>query len=190
VREDRAEREVDRVTGADDGVVEAEALRSPGAVALRQRRQHEALHREVGRHEPRRRHEHDRERKPELPRGVGAAEVDLVADERVRPPRGAAGGDAGRSLALHDTAVVLPQHPLLAIAVDGHERPALGRPELAGRRRDRGEPAPLDERHHPRGARERHGVAGRGGRAGDRHERLEVAGAAREREEDPHDSAR
>jgi len=44
----------------------------------------------------------------------------------------------------------------------------------------------LDRRNDLVAARDRHGVAGRRGRAGHRHQRLEVAVPAREREQDPH----
>ena len=113
-------------------------------------------------------------------------EVDLVADDEVGPPLGAEGEDAPGPLARVATRKAIAQGPILPRGVGLEQGEPPRRAEGVSPRGEAGEPRGRDHRKHHRLAREGDGVArGRGG-AGNRDQRLEMAAAAREREEDAH----
>ena len=152
----------------------------------------ERLGHDVGRdHRSRRVHEHGRVRQVEQLRGEQAAVVHLVAHDDVRPPvleDGRRPADAITGVAANEA---LPDVAPLALEVDLEQRQALrgARPRV-GAERERPQAGVCDRSQLAVAAGDGDVVARRRCGVHDRQERLEVAVAAGEREQDAHVSRR
>jgi hypothetical protein len=117
--------------------------------------------------------------------GEHRAEVQLVADDDVRPPGVAQRRQPGRALARDASGVARCDCAALALEVELEQRPPLARGEQRSTTRvDRREALCLDRGEHPALRGEDDGMAGALGRTRDRHERQEVPGPTGEGEEE------